>query len=159
LRRVQEEAGSRDGGIAFELDLLSARSRACMASMTTRHQKGRSEAEDVERSEAARQCRATTVRSGSGRPEPAIEVCFPRGFGVRRVNAVLSTLAAAVELAIPEGEEWEVRALTEERREIGWVCLGLLGEDEAEAKRAMQVLCRVAEGVRVGMCSAGGASS
>lgn len=82
-----------------------------------------------------------TSRYGS--PQPQLIVRTPKGTHFRQLRAALLTLAAEAELATPASEHWIVQ-IDDGGNEVGYVYLELSGGSDAEAKRGLALLKRVA---------------
>jgi hypothetical protein len=82
-----------------------------------------------------------TSRYGS--PQPQLTVRTPKGTHWRQLRAVLFTLAAEAELATPASEHWIVQ-IDDAGNEVGYVYIELSGGSDAEAKRGLALLKRIA---------------
>jgi hypothetical protein len=84
--------------------------------------------------------RVTMSHSRYGHPEPRIEVRFEKGTSFRKVHAALHLLAAAVELATPDGERWIAQMVASSADCAGWIYLELSQATEDEARRGLAML-------------------
>ena len=82
-----------------------------------------------------------TSRYGS--PQPQLMVRTPKGTHFRQLRAALLSLAAEAELATPTSEHWIVQ-IDDAGNEVGYVYLELSGGSDAEAKRGLALLKKIA---------------
>ncbi len=75
--------------------------------------------------------------------QPQLALRAPKGTHYRQVKAALLALAAEAELATPTSERW-IPQVDHAGDEFGYVYLELAEGDEAEAKRGLALLRRIA---------------
>ena len=78
-----------------------------------------------------------------GSPQPQLTVLTPKGTPFRQLKAALLSLAAEAELATPGSERWIVQ-IDDAGNELGYVYVELSEGSDAEAKRGLALLKRIA---------------
>jgi len=92
--------------------------------------------------------KASTITIGLGTSryatnQPQLTLRTPKGTHYRQLRAALLSLAAEAELATPAGEHW-IAQIDDAGNEIGYMYLELAEGDDAEAKRGLALLKKVA---------------